>query len=189
MDGNRKKYRCRDDEIRDTISKNEAIRRIKNYGGEYDSENQNFDVYDQLLACESVAEAHAVQENQSTTMQSGTEKSGYGNWRIDGGKQTINFKLTPSRLQTLEKLKQCTHRTDPPVIAKLLESYFDGCDSDPSWWLHVAQRWPPRPIYRVIDRLVKLQTSGRMSIRNPAKYFTFLIKKRRSRKGGEYGPY
>lgn len=183
MDKIKKIYRNRDEEVRATVPLDEAIRRIRRYGGEYDPTTLSFDVYDQLLACESVDESTPIPENHR--IEQNTKQNGgvYGNGGIDDTcRRKVNFELTPSKLSVLSQLKTCTYRTNPPVIAKLLETYFEGCGSDPDWWLYVAQRWPPRPIWRVIDQLIKLQTLGRMTIRNPAKYFSFLIKKRKERR-------
>ena len=114
----------------------------------------------------------------------------------------LPFKLTKNKRQAIDDLKKCNYRTPPRKIAKLLEEFFTGCHSKSSHWLYIAQNWPPRPINQVLDYIIKGHLFGQITMKNPAAFFTFLIKKRAKRKakladtigtyyhkGGEYyGP-
>lgn len=174
--------RTREEEVRATVSKEEAIRRISQLGGQYDPTNIAFDLYNQLLACESIAEATPVKERDPYDLP-WNEEVVSGNGSInDSYKHTVNFVLTQDKLDAISQLKDCTYRTPPPTIAKLLEIVFVGHETKSGHWLYIAQHWAPRPIYRVITRLIKLQEVGFVTIRNSAAYFTFLIKNRKKRR-------
>ncbi len=174
--------RNREDEVRTTVSKEEAISRIEKLRGVYDSTNTGFDVYDQLLACESIAESTPVisppiKETERTDENVVAYEDGNG-----GYKQQVNFELTPNKLEAISKLKKLTYRTPPPEIANLLEIIFEGCDTFSGWWLTVAQQWNPRAISRVLIQLTKLHSGGWRTFKNPAAYFTSLIQKRKRRR-------
>lgn len=172
-------YRSRDEEVRATISKEEAIKRIHEYGAEYDESNTDFDVYNQLLACEAIAESTPTDSYSNKDIKEVVVAYEDEN---DGCKQQVNFELTPSKLGAIAKLKEMNYRTTPPEIASLLEIIFEGYGTKPGWWLVVAQRWNPRAINRDIAKLIKLHTSGRITLKNPAAYFSFLIQKRKKRR-------
>lgn len=172
-------YRSRDEEVRATISKEEAIKRIHEYGAEYDDSNADFDVYDQLLACEAINESIPINSYSYKDTKQDVVAYEDGN---DGSKQQVSFELTPSKLRAIEQLTEMNYRTTPPEIAMQLEIIFDGYGTKPGWWLVVAQRWNPRAINRDIAKLVKLHSSGRITLKNPAAYFSFLIQKRKRRR-------
>lgn len=168
------------------LTQEEVIKRItKVYHAGYDLNNPNFDVYNQLLACEAVAEAEEeagaknYQEYEETKGSVSVSVSENDN---DTCKLKVNFELSDSKLRVIERLKECDYRTQPVIIATYLEEFFQDCNSKPGHWLYVAQHYPPRPIVRVITQLVKIQTTGAQTIKNPAAYFTYLIKFRTGRK-------
>lgn len=174
--------RSREDQVRSTFTVNEAIQQIEKLGGVYDPTNKSFDVYDQLLACEAVAEATPVNSYLDTETKDNKESAfDYKNGN-DTYKRQVNFELTTSKLEAIEKLKQCDYKTPPPQIVPLLEVIFEGCETQSGWWLSVVQQWNPRTIVRVINQLLKVHSGGWKTIRNPAAYFTSIIKHRRKRK-------
>lgn len=174
--------RSREEEIRATLSKEEAARRIEKLGGVYDSTNIGFDVYDQLLACESIAESTPIISPPIKEIERTNENVLAYEDGNDGYKQQVNFELTPNKLEAISKLQKLNYRTPPPEIANLLDVIFEGCNTKFGWWLTVAQQWNPRAINRVIIQLNKLHTGGWRTFKNPAAYFTFLIKNRKKRR-------
>lgn len=175
-------YQNREEEIRATVSKDEAIRLIEEvYHAHYDPENDAFDVYDQLLACESVAQSNPVnnlyfKNNEKTDGNEGVSGVVNGGYR-----QKVDFELTADKLQVIEKLKKCNYTTSPKEVAQLLEEFFTEYQSKPGHWLYVTQNWPPRPIIRVLQQMIKLSSSGQKTIQSWARYFTYLIKFRKKR--------
>ncbi|OGM14113.1 hypothetical protein A3D84_03335 [Candidatus Woesebacteria bacterium RIFCSPHIGHO2_02_FULL_42_20] len=176
------RFASRDDEVRATLTKEEVIRRIEKLGGIPDESNTDFDVYDQLLACEAINESTPVLSNSYIENNNTRDDVVAYEDGIDGCKQQVNLELTPSKLGAIAKLRELDYRTPPPEIASLLEVVFEGYGTKPGWWLVVAQRWNPRAINRDIAKLVKLHSSGRITLRNPAAYFSFLIQKRKKRR-------
>lgn len=177
---NRRNMVDREGEVRATISVEKAISQIEKFGGVYDPFNTNFDVYNQLLACESITESTPYALSSKVTETSG-DAIAYGGGN-DARKRTVNFELTPNKLEAVSKLKTFNYKTPPPEIASQLETVFIGFNTEFGWWLSVAQQWNPRAINRVIVQLVKLHTGGWRTINNPAAYFTSLIKYRKKRR-------
>lgn len=178
------KYRSREDEVRATLSENEVVNQIILLGGVPDYSNPSFDLYDQLLVCESVHEAHPVEEKTIKDELLRTERNDVGNGGVNGScKHGDNFDLTSVRLQAVATLKTYNYCTPPPLIAEQLGVFFSGCGTQDGWWLKVAQTWNPRTICRVISFLIKQHTSGWETIRNPASYFTSRIQRRKKRRG------
>lgn len=174
--------RSREEEIRATLSKEEVARRIEKLGGVYDSTNIGFDVYDQLLACESIAESTPIISPPIKEIERTDESVLAYEDGDDGYKQQVNFELTANKLEAISKLKTLNYRTPPPEIANLLEIIFEGCNTHSGWWLTVAQQWNPRTISRVLIQLTKLHSGGWRTFKNPGAYFTFLIKHRKKRR-------
>jgi len=100
----------------------------------------------------------------------------------DSYKHRANFELTESKQHVIRKLKGCTYLTPSIDIARLLEELFLEWPSKQGHWLYISQQYVPRVINRVIARLIKLHASGRITLQNPAAYFTMLIKFRKKRK-------
>lgn len=166
----------RDELVRSTMTIEEAIRHITQLGGTYDPTNTPFDVYDQLLACETIAESTPISDHT-------VEQDGCVNGNDNGiCKRTDNFELSPNQLLAISKLQSYNYRTPPPLIAEQLGTIFVDSNTNPNWWLTIAQQWNPRAINRTLAEMRKQQSQGWKSIRNPAAYFTFLIKFRAKRR-------
>jgi hypothetical protein len=176
------KYSTRDAEVRATISKDEAIRLIEQiYHASYDPDNLDFDVYDQLLACKSVAESTPVKHYYKETNT--TNKSVSGIERdIDSNKPIVIFELTTDKITIITKLRALTYRTNPHKIAELLEEFFIGCGTLQGWWLHIAQQWSPKAIISALNQMIKVHQNCFVTIRNSAKYFSNQIKYHPKRK-------
>lgn len=101
---------------------------------------------------------------------------------FDTCKLSVTVELTFSNYEVVNKLRAYTHKTSPKIIAKSLEKLFKGWETKDGWWLYVAQHWNPREINRTITHLIKIYEKGLSTIRNPARYFTYLIKLRKKRK-------
>lgn len=97
-------------------------------------------------------------------------------------KRRANFESSKSKQPAIAGLKECNYRTSPKKIASLLEELFSSYDSKPGHWLYTAQHWPPRPINRVINYMIKRHQAGWDTIKNPAAYFTYLLKFREKRR-------
>lgn len=159
----------------------EAIRQIQGvYKSQYDPASF-FSVFDQLLICETLAEAIPVKERfveENTSVNRSVN---------DSSKQQINAELFSGKQHLIEQLRKSTYRTPPCEVATYLETLFADYQSRSVHWLYVAQHWAPRRINGVINRLIRLQKTGSKTIANPAAYFTFLIKKRvRRREDSRY---
>lgn len=156
------------------VSESEAIHRIEEvYHAHYDP-NSGLDAWNQLLACEAIAEAIPVREYYYH--ERNKENVGVNGFANDSYKLKDNFDLTPGKLEIIEKLKKYNSSTRPPEIAKLLEELLSGYNTTSGWWLRVAQQWTPKAINSALNRMIKVHTFGQVTIRNPAKYFTYLIK-------------
>lgn len=173
------------------LSKEEVIRQIREiYKTEVNLENENFDVYDQLLACESIQESEEEEIGRSGFPPSRQEENITANkenvnvkWNGNGTyKRSVNSKLIKGKQEAIKKLTECDYRTPPRKVAFLLEELFIDHKSKEGHWLYIAQNWPPRVINRVIFRMNKQHRTGEQTIKNPAAYFTHLIKFRKKRR-------
>lgn len=178
------------------ITQEEAIRQIRDvYDAEVDLENKNFDVFEQLMACESIAEDEAEEQKRTgvTThnKEEPTERTN-GSASVNGSgnatyKRNVNAESTGRKIQVIAELKTCNYQTPPRTVARLLEELFAEHASKEGHWLFVAQHWPPRAINRVIVQMNKQHRTGEESIQNPSAYFTSLIKHRTKRKNKRKG--
>lgn len=178
---NNQKYTCRDDEVRATIAKVEAVRILREvYKEEALLDNPNFDVWDQLLACETLCDASpkstAYSKFNEPKENASVSESGNGTC-----KPVVNSGLTQSKIDAISKLKKCTSYSSSFEIAKYLEVLFQEYPSKPKHWLWIAQRWNPREINKSINYMLKLSFKGRIRT-NPAAVVTFDVKKRAKRK-------
>lgn len=176
-----KKYSSREEEVRDTLSLEEAIHiiRTKYRFAEYDPDRPNLDAWDQLLACEALADSTPIDENYKSNTNESVSVNGMIN---DSCKRGVSFELTQSKQLVITELSKCNYRTPPNEIASLLEDFFKEWESKPGHWLYIAQQWAPRAINRNIIQLVKTHSTGNKTIQNPPAYFTKLIKFRKRRK-------
>ena len=159
-----------------TITATEAIHRIEQiYHANYDP-HSDLSVWEQLEICEAIAPAA-----EELKKNGGTNEDVFVNGN-DTYKRSINFKLTESKQKAIAELETCIYKTSPIRIAQLLETLFVDCNTKDGHWLYIAQHWNPRAINRVIKRMVELHNSGRITIQNPAAYFTYLINFRQKRR-------
>lgn len=174
------KFKSRDEEIRLTVSEKEAIRRIEEvYQAKYNPSTPNFEVYDQLLACEAVVESTPFNNHPS---KGENVENGNVNGNDNGSyKRQPKFELTKSKSEAISNLKKFNCTTSRIEIAKQLEIIFQEFPSKEGHWLKVAQYHTPRQINWSISRMLKLHYQGR--IRNtPAAFFTYDIMHRKPRK-------
>lgn len=179
---NYQNHKSREEKIREQLSLDDVIFRIEQvYKAEYDLGRPNFDPWDQLLACEAVAESTPINQNylNRDELNKNPSVSGMIN---DSCKQPIIFELTHNKRVIIKQLKQFTYLTPPREVAIKLEELFREWKSKESHWLYIAQNWTPRAMNRTINRLIKLHTTGSRSIKNLAAYFTLLINFRKKRK-------
>ncbi len=169
-------------ENHNNLSKEEAIRQIEQvYHASYNPNMADFDAYEQLLVCESLAETEAEELKRDGR----TNEDVYVKWNgNDTYKRTVNFELTEDKLDVITELKTLTYKTSPILVAELLEKLFVNRETKDGHWLYIAQNWNPRAINRVIKYMVKAQSSGTRTIDKPAGFFTFLIKRRKRRRLG-----
>lgn len=173
------------------LSQEEVIKRIAVlHHADYDLSNPDFDIYDQLLACESVAEAEIGYNNQNPTnsyptviQKEQTNENGSVNGNDNGGyKQKVNRTFFEDKHEVIKALKGFLYSTPPIEVSRLLEQLFIDYPSKEEHWLYIAQHWNPRAINRVLIQMIRGEKSGRITLKNPAAYFTFLIKKRVKRR-------
>lgn len=173
-------YKNREEELRATVSKEEAITRIKELDGEYDPDgglSGFFDAWDQLMACESVQEASLIKERRENNVSGSVNGGGNDSRRFSVNPETIFGKT-----EVISKLSACNSGTSPKIVASLLEVLFSSPETKPGYWLYVAQHWPPRAINRSITKMIKQDRLGQTTIRNPAAYFNQIIKFRKKRR-------
>lgn len=184
-------YKNRDEEVRATISKDEAIRLIEQiYHARYDSDNLTFDVYDQLLACESVVKSTPIKKQYNYQDKERTNENvsvnGNGN---DSYKQSAKFEITNEKLQIISELKACKYTTPPPVVASLLDNFFkEWPPNKKDHWLFIVQKYQVRSINHFINIMIKQQKSGFKTILNPAAYLTNLIKRFGAKRKDKFQP-
>jgi hypothetical protein len=175
-----KKYSCREEEIRETLTPQECVHLMKyKYDEIADLDNANFDIYDQLLACESIAESTPIREYK--TQQANTNANGNGMIN-DTCKQTVCFELTESKQKAITMLELCDYKTPPILLSQYLEEIFKEWESIPGHWLYVAQKYNPRAICRTLNQMIKIQQNGQVTIKNPSAYFTSSIMKFRKQR-------
>ena len=162
------------------ISVDNAIRRIEQIpGGKYISDSE-LDVYDQLYINELLREQDYYSNTQ--TNHGRNENVSVNGSVNDTCKRNVKLELTKRKIEVVSELNNCNYLSPPPLISKLLEELFQENPSDKGYWLHVAQRWTPRAINRVIRLMIKQHTTGENTIRNPSAYFNYLIHRREKRK-------
>ena len=158
-----------------SLSKDEAIRRIEQLGGEYDP-GSSLDVMDQLLICESL-DQHAPIKDCNIAEEKGTNENGNDNGSGNGiRKRQENLEETQRKKQAITDLTTCNYRTSPKKIASLLQTVFSSCNSEDGHWLYIAQHYNPKSINSVIHQMTKAHVEGWLTINNPAGYFTDVLK-------------
>jgi hypothetical protein len=105
------------------------------------------------------------------------------NGSVNGTRKDVgNKKLSLSKPDAILELKECTYKTAPKQIKYLLEQLFIDCESEEGHWLFIAQKYTPKTINSVVNEMTKRHRRGEITIKNPAAYFTYLIKFRKKRK-------
>lgn len=161
------------------ISKEEAVRKIEEvYHAHYDPDSE-LDLYDQLSICESLAESNSINNNKENIPNENINLNGNDNGT---NKHKENLKQTSIKLELIRKLKTCNYRTPPKIIATLLEQLLNLPDTKQGHWLFIAQKYTPKTINSVINKMIKAHSSGSRTITKPAAYFTCLIKHHKSRR-------
>lgn len=163
------------------LSKEEVIRRITEiYHAGYDLNNQNFDIYDQLLACEAIAESE--QEYQERNSNNPSESVGVSGSVNDTYKLEVKSEPNWYKSELIHQLKRCTSDIPLNEIAKLLEEIFKSWPSNKEeHWLWVAQTYTARTIIWVMSATIKKYLQGGIR-KTPPAYFTYLLRFRKQRK-------
>ena len=123
------------------MNNEEAIRKLEQvYHVRYNPNLTDFDAYEQLLVCESLAETEAQElEKNGRTNENVNVK-----WNENGSyKRSANFELTQDKLNVIAELNTLTYKTSPILVAKLLEKLFIENRSQDGHWLYIAQHWNP----------------------------------------------
>jgi len=182
MDTQIKKYSCREEEIRATLTLDECIHRITRiYKWEYDPDTPTFDAWNQLLACEAAAKSTPVREQGQEQTQNTNENVNGNGMYSDGCKRRVYFELTQSKQRVISELTQCDYRTSIKQLTQYLSELFMEWESYPEHWQYIAQTYNPLAINRTIIQIIKYLNNGH-KIPNPAGLFTLLIRKRAQRK-------
>lgn len=169
------------DYLKSRFTKQEAIYQIESiYGVPYKPESL-LNAWQQLLYCERIAKS--VTKILNERQQKEQQVNGVGlNGNVYGARKLkVDWELTQHKRDLICWLKKCTWKTPPPTIAEYLEEFFTGCNTIPGTWLKIAQLYPPRPIYRTLDEIVKRIDRGFFFPNNIAMYFNRIIKPRKKR--------
>lgn len=171
------------DSINDTLTKiteEEVIRRITEvYHADYYLNNPNFDIYDQLLACEAIDEAEQEYQGKNNGTNENFSVSGdvLGSPRLkENSEQNLNKK------QAIVKLKHLNYKTPPTEIELYLNIIFGPWKEKPEHWLYIAQHYTPKTINSVISQMIKQHQRRDVSIKTPGAYFSSVIKYHSKRK-------
>lgn len=163
--------------IRTQLTREQVIDQIEGVHHARFDPSSDLDAWDQLLACEAVAESTPVQDELPHTEKEGTNETAVVNGNVNGARKlSANFELTQDKLKVINELKRCNYRTSPVQIAQLLEQLFEDPTTYPGHWLYTAQDRTPKAINSVLAEMVKLSKTGFKTIDKPAAYFTKLLK-------------
>lgn len=174
----------REEVVRAEFSKEEVVRRISEiYHAQYDP-SCGLDAWDQLLACEAIAESTQARDYPPIDSNPTNESASVSGVFSGTCKRQPTFELTPRKLEILGKLERCNYRTPPIEVSRLLETLFEEWPSNEGHWLYIAQNYAPRVVNWNLAEMVKLHTSGRKTFLNPPGYFTKTIQYRKKRGNG-----
>lgn len=160
----------------------EIIHRITEiYHAGYDLDNLNFDIYEQLLVCESLAETEAEEQKKHRRTNENGSASVSGN--ANGThKREVKSELNWYQSGLIYQLKRYASDTPKNEIATLLEEIFKTWPSNKEGhWLWIAQTYTTRTINWVMSATVKKYLQGGIR-KTPPAYFTYLLKFRKKRK-------
>ncbi len=126
-----------------------------------------YTIIEEYLYCQppqqsAVTEGEERKRNGYPTL---TQSHGSGSVSVNGNvsgtyKRNVNSALTKSKLQVITTLNECTYKTPPKKISRLLAELFTDYVSKDGHWLYIAQNWPPRAICRVIAQMNKQHQRG-----------------------------
>lgn len=169
----------------------EIVEKIERFGGSYDPES-HLSIEDQLLICETLIHSTPVDPSdedgklilrlreEEDKRNGGADVKGcvYG-----GCKRNAVEGLFESKNNIVQTLKTSKSRKITVVqISSLLENLFaDYPTNKPGYWFDVARYYTLRQINWTLTELYKLSSPSHETVRNPAAYFTFLIKIRKKR--------
>lgn len=161
------------------ISNDEIIRRItETYHADYDLNNPNFDIYDQLLVCEAIDEAEQEYQEKNNGINENVIVSGDV---LGSSKLKENFEQKLNKKQAIVKLKHLNYRTPPTEIELYLNIIFGQWKEKPEHWLFIAQHYTPKTINSIIGQMIKQHQRKDVSIKTPGAYFSSVIKHRPKR--------
>lgn len=151
----------------------EIIRQIREvYHANYDF-NSELTPLEQLEICESLGKVEEVKQKEDVGV----------NGNVNGTcKRRVNFILNSNKLGVIEEIKLCNYKTPIFVIVELLQELFEECETNPEHWAYIAENYSPRTINRVIHSMIKQYGINWEIMKNPAAFFTFLIKNRKKKK-------
>ncbi len=161
------------------LTKEEIIHRITElYHAGYDLTSETFDVYDQLLACEAIAEAEQEYQEKNNRTNNNVSVSG---GVLGSSKLKENSEQNLNKKQAIVKLKHLNYKTPPTEIELYLNIIFGRWKEKPEHWLFIAQHYTPKTINSIIVQMIKQHQRRDVSIRTPGAYFSSVIKHRPKR--------
>lgn len=163
------------------LNREEVIRQItKVYHAGYGLNNPNFDIHDQLLACEAIDESQKEYEEKNTNnphKSVSVSGNGNGSYKLSG-----KIELTTEKQNAIRELNKCNYKTPIYKLASLLEQLFLESRSKQGHWNYIAERYFPKTINSILYNMTKQYGSDWKNLNNPAAYFTKVIKFRPKRK-------
>lgn len=157
----------------------EIIRRITEiYHADYDLNNPTFDIYDQLLACEVIAESQKEYKEKNNRTNENVSVSGDV---LGSSKLKENSEQNLNKHHAIAKLKHLNYRTPATEVYLYLNIIFGRWEKKPEHWLYIAQHYTPKTINSIISQMIKQHQRKDVSIKNPGAYFSSVIKHRPKR--------
>lgn len=97
-------------------------------------------------------------------------------------KPIINSQEKSLKLKAITELKDYNYRTPPKNIEARLKLIFNDPGTHKGYWLYIAQHYTPKSINSAINKILKQHKNGSITIKNPAKYFSYLLRFYKKRK-------
>lgn len=161
------------------LSTEEVVRRITEiYHAGYDLNNPDFDVYDQLQACEVLEKTQREYEEKNNGINENVSVSGDV---LGSSKLKENSEQNLDKKQAIVKLKHLNYKTPPTKIELYLNIIFGPWKEKPEHWLYIAQHYTPKTINSVISQMIKQHQRKDVSFKTPGAYFSSVIKHRPKR--------
>jgi len=99
------------------------------------------------------------------------------------GKIQVKVSQKQDKVTAISLLTLCRARTPRQEVATLLEIVFGNHQSQEGHWLYIARAYNPKTINAVIRYMIKKYENGEIDLDNPNSYFTYVIQRKRKRKG------